>query len=607
MTTALTGFKTLTPFLDPLPIPRPKKPERREEDECPTLRIAMRPAQLSLHAELPETPMWTYDGTFPGPIIEVHRKQKVVIEWANELCGPLPFTTAISPDPGDADPIPQNLPGSNGAPTEGEADLVTQPWTVVHLHGAKAHPDSDGWTDNMLLPGQSKLSIYPNDQPACLLWYHDHGMNITRYNVFSGLAGGWIIRDKEDYALPEELRGHEIPLIIQDRNLETDNNGNLTGKMLHKIEDGTREFFGPYTLVNGKIWPYAKVKARPYRFRILNNSNSRFYGFVLIVEGDDPSQPGTPANDAMLQIGTDCGLLGAPVTFAADEGLVLAPAERVDILIDFSRFRGKNVKLVNIAGAPFHSPEFIVATPGQPDLDKRLPYPEVMQFRVSDGDEHSSFATLALPNPLSPSFVRLSHDMPHSAHRWVALVEDSDMHMLTLRELVPVENTYTGSVLEIQDGNNGLKRFRVAARDFTDSVNFFVAEGATEVWKFINLSEDVHPIHVHLVRFQAISRQGVEDTEVVDIKTDSTAPGKPLKINPGMLPLLPSDQGWKDTIRVNPGEVIGIMATFEGFLGRYMYHCHMVEHEDSDMMRPFVVLPKPIADHMTAMVNSHSK
>jgi len=564
----------------------------------------MQQSQLSLHAQLPPTTLWTYDGSFPGPVIDVNRGQEVIVEWKNDLPNvPLPFATAIAQDPPEGEPSTQNIPGSNGAPAQEGVDAI-RPWTVVHLHGAKVAPDSDGWTDNMLLSGQSKIGDYPNDQAGCMLWYHDHGMNITRYNVFSGLAGAWIIRDEEDHALPREIREHEIPLVICDRNLETDDDGYLTGQLLHKIEESTREFFGPYTLVNGKIWPHLDVKPQPYRFRVLNNSNSRFYSLVLMIEDEDPEQPGTPANDALMQIGTEMGLLGSPVRFAATEGLTLAPAERADILVDFSKFKGKKVRLVNIAGAPFHSPDFIVDPPGTVDLDKRVPFPQVMQFRVADEEPHSSFETLDLPDPLSPSFVRLSHDMPHTAHRWVALVEDGDAHMLTLRELLPVSDAYMGPVIEIQDGNNGLKRFRVAAHDFPDTVNFFVAAGATEVWKFINLSEDVHPIHVHLVRFQAVSRQAVDNPEAVDISTDSTLSGEPLVILPDALEISASEQGWKDTIRVNPGEVIGIMATFEGFLGRFMYHCHMVEHEDSDMMRPFVVLPEPIAEHMTAMTHS---
>jgi len=601
----LTDFKTLVPFLDALPIPPRKQPHQEHEHEIHPLRISMRPAQIRLHAELPPTSLWTYEGSFPGPVIDVRRGQNVVVEWKNDLQdAPLPFATALADDPPEGENSAQNVPGSNGASAEDGVEDI-KPWTVVHLHGAKVHPDSDGWTDNMLMSGQSKLATYPNDQAGCMLWYHDHGMNITRYNVFSGLAGAWIIRDEEDDALPRELREREIPLVICDRNLETDADGNLTGQLLHKIEQSTREFFGPYTLVNGKIWPYLDVQARPYRFRVLNNSNSRFYSLVLLVdEEEDSLQQGTPTNDAMMQIGTEMGLLGAPVTFAADEGLTLAPAERADILIDFSRFRGKRVRLVNIAGAPFHSPDFIIDPPGAADLEKRVPFPNVMQFRVEEEHTHDSFETLELPVPLSPSFVRLSHDMPHSAHRWVALVEDGDAHMLTLRELLPVHDDYAGPVIEVQDGDNGLKRFRVAAHDFPDTVNFFVAEGATEVWKFINLSEDVHPVHVHLVRFQAISRQAVENADAVDISSDSTASDAPLVINPEPLPITPSEQGWKDTIRVNPGEVVSIMATFEGFFGRFMYHCHMVEHEDSDMMRPFVVLPALVAKHMTEMNGS---
>lgn len=141
-------------------------------------------------------------------------------------------------------------------------------------------------------------------------------MDIARYNVYAGLAGLWVIRDDEELRLPQTLREHEIPLLIQDRNLELDEQGSFTGQVLHKIEDSTREFFGPYTLVNGKIWPHLEVHAGAYRFRTINGSNSRMYRLVLL------DQNGQPCNDTITQIGTDGGLLANPVTFAANEGII---------------------------------------------------------------------------------------------------------------------------------------------------------------------------------------------------------------------------------------------------------------------------------------------
>lgn len=589
------GPKVLTPFVDELPIPQVLRADTPENDPeaCAQLRISMNNIEVQLHSALPSTQAWSYNNQFPGPTIEVRRGEEIHVEWVNKIQGNLPFSTALAPDPLAGATSSQNVPGSNGAPPQPGLDMI-EPWTVVHLHGGKTPPDSDGMPENMLLSGQSKLSAYPNDQRATSLWYHDHGLNITRCNVYAGLAGFWMIRDSDDDAIRERLDKHEIPLLIQDRNLETDADGNLTGQMLHKIEEGTREFFGPYTLVNGKIWPHAQVKARPYRLRLLNGSNSRVYRLVLLDENANP------VNDAIQQIGTDGGLLGQPVNFAASEGLVLAPAERADILVDFSRFRGKHVRLVNTAGAPYHAPDFIIPVPGQADLDLRVPFPNVMEFRVNAQSSGKNFANLNLPNPLS-DFVRLNHNMPHTEHRWVALVEDSNLHVLTLNELVPVDASYAGPVVEIKDGVKPTERFRVGARRFEDAVNFFITAGETEVWKFVNLTEDVHPLHVHLVQFQALSRQSVINPDTFDLVTGTTATGNPLQIDTAVTTPDANEQGWKDTIRVNPAEVMSIMATFEGFLGRYMYHCHIIEHEDSEMMRSFVVLPAQIAAAMKAM------
>jgi spore coat protein A len=595
----VTGPTILTPFVDELPIPQVLRVHANRDGDCPNLRITMDKIEAQLHSALPPTQVWGYNQQFPGPTVEVRRGTGMRVEWVNQLHDALPFATTLAADPAEGKTSCQNDPGSNGEPPQPGLDAI-EPWTVVHLHGGKTPPDSDGSPENMLLPGQSKLCTYPNDQRATALWYHDHGLNITRLNVYAGLAGFWMIRDAADDAINAAVDKHEIPVLIQDRNLETDGDGHLTGQMLHKIEDSTREFFGPYTLVNGKIWPHTHVQARPYRLRLLNGSNARVYRLVLLDEND------TPVNDAILQIGTDGGLLGQPVPFGASDGLVLAPAERADILVDFSRFRGKRVRFVNTAGAPYHFPEYIVATPGDIDLEKRVPHPQVMEFRVGTHGTGKSFANLNLPAPLS-DFVRLTHNTPHTEHRWVALVEDTDMHMLTLRELVPVADTYAGPAVEIQDGTKPLARFRVGARQFEDTVNFFVTTGATEVWKFVNLTEDVHPLHVHLVQFQALSRQKVTNPGAFKLPTDTTDAGVPLLIDADSVEPDANEQGWKDTLRVNPAEVVAIMATFDGYLGRYMYHCHIIEHEDSEMMRPFVVLPEPIAMAMEDMTGgSHT-
>ncbi|HEX6483254.1 MAG TPA: multicopper oxidase family protein [Ktedonobacteraceae bacterium] len=574
MTEKATGPMSLTKFTDCLRVPPTLRPQMTA-DQRYMLRVHMRPARVQLHSELPPSDVWTYEGSLPGPTIEVSRGQRLQVEWINALPGdePYPITAVTAPDGS------QNEPGRGGRPANSTVAMLP-PWTVVHLHGGRTIANSDGWTENGSLSGQSTTSDYTNDQQATLLWYHDHAMGITRFNVYTGLAGLYMIRDAEEAALHLPGGPYEVPLLLQDRNLDTTPDGALTGRLLHKVEDGTMEFFGPFTLVNGTIWPYLPVEARQYRLRLLNGSNSRFYRLVLLDE------QGKPALDKITQIGTDGGLLGRPVAVPQD-GLLLAPAERADLIVDFRGGPGQRLTLVNTAGAPFDNSS-ATRTPGIPDPDKRLPHPEVMEFRVSPQPVDDPFV---LPATLSTSYRRLEHDRlpPDHQHRLVALVEYPD-GMLTLRELaeVPEGDAAAGEALiVIADEQGKTMRYRTVARQFEDTVNWFVAYGSTEVWSIINLTQDTHPFHVHLVQFQALSRDLYNEDGFNPETGGTTSP----VFFQGHGSLDANEMGWKDTVRVNPGELVSIAATFDGFTGRFMYHCHLLEHEDHDMMRPFVVMP----------------
>ncbi len=565
---------SLTKFKDCLRVPPILHPHLAD-DQRYRLRIQMRPAHVQLHSILPPSEVWTYEGLLPGPTIEVSRGQHVQIEWVNALPEdqPYPITAVTAPDG------TQNAPGRSGRPAN-QTVATLPPWTVVHLHGGRTAAVSDGWTENACLSGQFTTSDYANDQQATLLWYHDHAMGITRFNVYAGLAGLYIIRDAEEAALHLPAGPYEIPLLLQDRNLDTAPDGSLTGRLLHKIEDGTMEFFGPFTLVNGTIWPHLPVEARQYRLRLLNGSNARIYRLVLLDES------GSPVHEKIKQIGTDGGLLGQPVDIPRD-GLLLAPAERADLIVDFRALRGQRLTLVNTAGAPFdNSPA--TQPPRTPDPENRLPHPEVMEFRVSSQPVDDPFV---LPTALSSSYRRLEHDRlpPAHQHRVVAMAEYPD-GMLTFRELAEVSDGDAGAeeaLLAIADEQGKTVRYRTIAQQFEDTVNWFVAYGATEVWSILNLTEDTHPFHVHLVQFQALSRDLYNKDGFHPATGGTTAP---ISFQ-GHGTLDANELGWKDTVRVNPGEMVSIAATFDGFTGRYMYHCHILEHEDHDMMRPFIVMP----------------
>ncbi|MDQ3763906.1 MAG: multicopper oxidase domain-containing protein [Actinomycetota bacterium] len=572
---------SLTKFLDPLPIPRMiTVPSLRELWE---LQITMRTERVRLHSQLPPTTVWTYNGTSPGPTISLRRGQKLRVNWQNEITGDFPVTAV---EVQSATPGETPGPGRDGAtPLEDVAALP--PWTVVHLHGAQTGGGNDGWTENAVLPGNSQLAEYPNDQRATALWYHDHAMAITALNVMSGLMGMYLIRDDEEDALELPRGRDEVPLIICDRNLDTDADGNLTGELLHKVnfaappnpENLTLPFRGPFTLVNGVIWPHLEVAARWIRFRVLNASNSRTYRFELHDEN------GAPISGAMRLIGTDGGLLGAPV---AINQLTLGSAERADILINFSDFRGTQLTLVNTLTPPFE--------PGT-----TTPNPDVMQFRVRARPVRDPFT---LPSTLSPSFVRLTHDtLPDHGHRWLVLTLPENRHP-EMWEMVEIDQPspalpVDGIIQVLLPGAVEPMTLQRVSRNFRDAANFYIAQEGWEQWRILNVSRVGHPIHLHLVHFQALSRQLFDVAGFDSAVGGTTTPVTYL----GEGTLDPSEQGWKDTIRVEGnrvvdgvlvGELVSIIGQFSGASGRFVYHCHILEHEDEGMMSTFVVMPEQV-------------
>jgi spore coat protein A len=566
----------------------------------------MQKSYIKIHSELPLSSLWTYAGHFPGPTIEVRRGQRVRMTWSNQIEGTMPVVAVEVDGFPLPPPSPQtlNTPGRDGAqPRQVVANLP--PWTVVHLHGAVTSGSNDGLPENALLPGHSQLAEYLNDQRATALWYHDHAMDITRFNVMSGLLGMYLIRDDEEEKLHLPSGQQEVPLIICDRNLDVDSQGRFTGQLLHKIAafkiPGLPDFrplspfFGPYTLVNGVIWPHFNVAARWYRFRVLNASNARIYRLFLLDED------GNVLSGAIKQIGTDSGLLPEPVSIEGE--LALAPAERADILIDFSVFRGKNLRLVSTgAGAIAGNPP---VTPGEAKPEIGLPEPDVMQFRVSSKQIHDKFV---LPTKLSLSFQRLTHDsLPHNhMHRWIVTAAPIGAHppLWEMVEVDPSTVTIPGDgIVQVQLPANKVATLKRVALRYHDTPTFFIQQNVWEQWKFLNLGDSTHPMHIHLVGFQALSRDRYDTTTgAFDPTVGGTTTPLPY-IGPGILH--PNEQGWKDTIQVGPGEVISIAGQFHGGTGRFVYHCHILEHEDEGMMRPFLVTPSEVMKLMPGMHGAH--
>ena len=582
----------LQPFVDPLPLPR--RLISSHHDHRFTVRI--RAADHHFHRDLPVSRIWGYDGDVPGPVIETERGHAVTIEWHNQIDEPLPVTVTVAPASAGADGVPvQCVPGLSGG-TPNPLARTLGGYTVVHLHGGLTPASYDGWAENLFAPGQPAIFHYPNNQRAALLWYHDHVMSVTKYGVYAGLAGLWIVRDarERELELPEGPP-YEIPLLLQDRNFDADEQGRPTGRLLHKTDPDVMEAFPPFTIVNGKVWPLLEVQPRTYRFRVINGSNARSYRLVLVAAA-------SLELDRFAQIGTDHGLLPAPCQVPA-EGLTLSSAERADLLVDFTGLvPGTELTLFNTASAPFDGAPFPADDAANAaSLDGLLPYPEVMRFRVVEGAPSPRTIPPALATDIT---VPTAAELAAAPHRDILLVErevEGQPNMLTMRELASVDTEYSGPTVSItEDGTTS--RHRVVAAHFEDTTTFFPMLEQYEVWRLINVTEDTHPIHVHIDPFLIVSRRpirfdvpagSIEDRDLTASIWLERDPSDPLDHA-----IDDNERGLKDTIRVNPKEIVEIAVRFTTYAGRYMYHCHILEHEDRDMMRPFVTMPPELMPFM---------
>jgi spore coat protein A, manganese oxidase len=427
-----------------------------------------------------KTTIWGYDGRFPGPTIEAHTGRSTVITLHNDL------------------PVP----------------------IVNHLHGGHTPAESDGYPTDLILPaGQWQTShmldplaritrgsrdyVYPNRQRAATLWYPDHRMDFTGPQVWRGLAGFYLIRDEEESMLPLPRGEKEITLLICDRSFNADGSFLYPSRdsSLHEAPGVEHPFMGgvlgDVILVNGVPWPRLEVANVRYRLRILNASNARRYELDL--------SPKTGDGAAFIQIGSDGGLLSAPLTHRT---IPIAPAERFDIIVDFSRYPvGSKIilrdKLANDATQEIMRFDVVRQEKDDSAIPKKL-------SEVSLLDPH----TLAATRKFDFSYGGMSHG-------WVI---------------------------------NG-KPFDPARMDARPKLN------TTEIWQ---LRTDIHhSLHLHLAQFQVLEHSG---------RVRSV------------------DTGWKDTIDLSAGETANILVRFTDYPGRYVFHCHNLEHEDMAMMGNFEVI-----------------
>lgn len=625
----------LRKFVDPLVRPTVIRPAKHHA-RCP-LKIRARPTIGRLHKDLPPATFWCYDGKLPGPTIEVDAGKTVLIEWINDLqknghAAALPFSVvrvpalANAPGPINADFLTAMTPGgfagetgSGGFPALAGSEGLTAA-TVVHLHGAMTDAGNDGWAHNVVLPGHSMVFKYPNKQRGATLWYHDHAMAVTRFNVHAGLAGFYLIRDEVERALELPSGDQEIPLMIADRNLEKNPADAFTGRVLYKYAgfnfpnselDSELPITGPFNVVNGKIWPHLEVEPRWYRFRLLNGAGSRIYRFSLHDTTNEvfppgvsigatlPTTPPTPnpaflqrrINDGIVVIGTEGGLLGAPVT-PADGAIEMGPGERMDVLIDFSRFAGRRLELRNELASVLN------AQPGQADAS-------IIQFRVGATPVNDPFS---LPAVLDPAHHRYVHNsdgtlsvggetIAQHDHFWVALIPPGapDHVHPELWELQPltegVDPASVDQLIQVTQPDGQIVSLRPAAKLFDDATTIFIPHGRWAVWNFLNLGVVDHPMHIHMTEFQWMSRRRWPGLLFDPANSHNIV--KPLPV-PTSEPIPDYAQGDKETFLVKANEWVSVLGRFEGANGSFMYHCHILDHEDHTMMRPFVVLPPGI-------------
>lgn len=540
----------LEKWVDEVPRPGVIEPQGTKEGQ-PYYEVEIQEVEQDIHRDLPSTTVWGYDGQYPGPTIEATRGEPIYIRWQNTLPDEhlLPVDTTIH-----GDKVPYDTTSSR---------------VVTHLHGGNVEHESDGkplawFTQDFEETGPKftkKDYHYVNDQPASTLWYHDHSLGITRLNVYAGLAGFYLLRDESEPELDLPSDEYEIPLVLQDRTFNDD--GSLfypTGVSEENTAESRPEpsivpqFYGDTSVVNGKAWPRLTVEPRKYRLRLLNGANSRFYNLKLL-EYDESAGTTGEEGPSFTLIGNDGGFLPEPVQIT--DRLQLGSSKRADVVVDFSEYAGQTLLLHNNAPALFRG------SVGD-DVEDTKPLPEVMVIDV-EGTE-----PVADPSRVPSSLGRVPEIPIDSAdrNRYVTLATQTD--------------EYDRPVHLLGTGEN------ITGNHLYDPVTETPTLGTTEIWSIANITGMSHPVHLHLVHFQVLGHQPFSDFNP-DADTIDPASLDPPRTN---------EQGWNDVVTVDPGEVAHIIVHFGEYdglfndqTGHYMWHCHMLEHEDHDMMRPLEVLP----------------
>jgi FtsP/CotA-like multicopper oxidase with cupredoxin domain len=568
----------LTPYLDPMPILADNAIDATGEGATVNLTAALITSQL--HRQLPATTLFGYvggphdDRSYLGPVIVAKSGTQVTANYKNGLA-PDDYLKVFT----------------NNGSSYTQFNRFTPPAVriLTHLHGGLLTGDSDGnpYADPGAFPsGQTQTVRYPNagvsdgtpyPHPASLLWYHDHLIGDTRMNVVAGLAGAYLLRDSFDTGsnplLPGPVGVYELPLVVQDRQFNAD--GSLLYPVAPLSANGPwiGEYFGDAMLVNGKIWPTLAVEPAVYRFHVLNGCNARILS-LRFVRSNDQAVP-------TYIIGAEGGLLpaGTPV---ATSRLVMGPAERFDVICDFRGLAGKTLYIKN------NNPPNPVSTPA-PALAK------VMQITVKP--TASPGAPMTVPAAGSLQYEPLRTEVENLTKLGPPLLSGGTVtpRVITLNEV--------GAETPAWELNLNARPY--GDPDDPTPVIEQLTWNDVEDWYFVNATGDTHPMHTHLFTFTVMGRYNL-DVNGLAAKY-GTANGVPrldaAKLTPfltsGLMAPPPEETGLKDTVKTNPGQVTVVRAKFipptTAFAGgqlttqKYVHHCHIVEHEDNDMMERVLV------------------
>lgn len=566
--------------------------------------IAMMETTHQVYPGWNPTAMWAYGQngsapSFPGPSIVAEVNKPVTVKWLNQIPDTTPHLLSSVYD--------TNFAGANN--NEPHARMT------VHLHGAHVQPEYDGdpeawfaYTGTNGVPTKTGPTYvtneykYPNMNNAGTYWYHDHVLGITRLNVYAGMAGYYILTDPSEASLNLPSGAYDLGLCIQDRMFNDDGSlfyptndlmgttDSISGAVEHP-GPWVPEFYGNMMMVNGRLWPYLEVEPRRYRFRILNGCNARVLSMALWENiNDQASNIGGTPGPQITVIGSDQGLLPSPaqlgtpgvdqVTGFQTNALTQASGERYDIVIDFAGYAGKTFVLSNDANSPYPGGDPVI--PGVDDL--------IMQFRVSlplSGTDTSLDVNAVTP----PTLKTITPLIPASAaaERNVTIVEFMDS-----TGDAPITALLNNRKYHVDD--------TLASTDVSYGIDPTLKPvvGSTEVWNFINLTGDAHPIHMHLVEMQLVGRTPFNVTQYETDLYSAGMPGPGMGPNPiqpvagthglgQMVAANPWESGWKDTLIAYPDEITTVITKFGDFSGPYPVHCHILEHEDNEMMLRYEV------------------